>query len=172
MTKIMGAILVIGTSTLAGFIMAGRLTERCRLIRILIRIMEILHSEISYQTKMLPEIFQKTAAMIDDRSVGTALARLASAVEYGSELGTKEAWEDFVNEIKLNILTKSDCSILSDLGSFLGSTDRDDQLARLKAITGRLEYSLGSAESEQKKKVELYRYLGFVTGAVLVLWLL
>jgi stage III sporulation protein AB len=172
MNKLAGSILIIGASTLGGCFLAERFAIRCRMLKTWLRILEILQTEIYYQARLLPEVFGKAASMMEEQVVADSLVRLASRVEYGSEMGTAEAWRQFVMETGPGSLSKSDNAILTDLGGYLGSTDRDDQIAKIKASRERLEYNLENAEDERKKRTGLYRYLGFAAGAVLVLWLL
>ncbi len=172
MIKVIGALLIIGTSTIAGFFYAQKFGERCRLIKLWLRILDIFRTEIYFQANPLREVFLKTATLIDDRYFSNAFNWLATSLVFGSDQDLEEAWNRFLTETGSGILEKNDILILRELGSYLGTTDRDDQLEKIKNCRANLEINLQSAEAERNKRTGLYRYLGFAMGALLVLWLI
>jgi stage III sporulation protein AB len=172
MIKLIGAVLIIGISTLTGFFVAQKFEERCQLLKLWLRVLEIFQTEIYFQARLLPDVFRKTASLLDDRYFVNAFTWLASSLEFGSDEDFGEAWRRFLIETGLGILTKNDYLILNELGNYLGSTDRNDQLEKIKACRASLALNLESAEIEQKKRAGVYRYLGFALGAIVVLWVI
>lgn len=168
MTKLSGAILIIGTSTLMGFLMAERLNERSRMLRLLIRLLNIIKTEIGYHSGLLAEVFQKAARLINDPQVALALRKIAENIGFGSDYNITELWKEFLNDQGLNSLSQEDRGVLEELGAYLGSTDREDQMTRIEGACLRLQLNLEAADSEKAKRVRLYRYFGFAAGAVLV----
>lgn len=168
MTKLSGAILIIGTSTLMGFLMAERLNERCRMLRLLLRLLNIIKTEIGYHSGLLAEVFQKAARLINDPQVAVALRKIAENIGFGSDYNITELWEEFLNDQGMTSLSQEDRGVLEELGAYLGSTDREDQMARIEGVCLRLQLNLEAADLEKTKRVRLYRYFGFAAGAVLV----
>jgi stage III sporulation protein AB len=169
MIRGLGAVLVIIASTVWGCLAAQRLTERCRLLQIWIWVVEIIKTEIYFQSRLLPEVFQKVAVMVNDREIARLFRELAVTAEYGSPVGFAVGWHAMLAQARWKSLKPPEREILRQLGLFLGGTDRRDQLAKLNAGQVHLEQTLTTATAEQRRQVGLYRYLGFAVGATLVL---
>ncbi|MCL6590524.1 MAG: stage III sporulation protein AB [Firmicutes bacterium] len=170
--KLAGAVLIIIAGSLSGISYAYRFTERCRVLRLWIRVCEILIIEIGYQARLLPEVFKIVARIINDREMAGIFQELAQAVEYGAAGDTETAWEQILSRTWPGILPEVDWLILSELGSYLGSTSREHQIQQLKTSQLRLETNLRAAETERDQKAGLFRYLGFAISAALVLFIL
>ena len=100
---------------------------------------------------------------------GGAFQNLADLVEFGSETDFREAWVNAVTQTGSSNLIQNDYAILNELGNYLGSTDRADQCERIKVCQARLLNNIEMAERERNQKQNLYRYLGFAVGALIVL---
>lgn len=172
MVKIIGAVLIIGISTLAGFFLGQKFSERCHLLKLWLRILDIFQTEIYFEARRLPEVFRRTASLIDERYFSNAFTWLASSLEFGSDEDFETAWRRLLAQTGLGILHKNDYLALNELGNYLGSTDRNDQLAKFNTCRASLAINLQAAELEQSKRTRIYRYLGFALGAVIVLWLI
>jgi stage III sporulation protein AB len=171
MVNRIGAVLIIGASSAWGCLAAHRFTERCRLLRVWIWVLEIVKTEIYFQARLLPEVLQKVATLVNDREIGNLFRQLAASVEYGAVVGWTDGWRELLVAACWKSLKPAEKEVLQQLGLFLGSTDRQDQLAKLNTAKFNLEQLLLAATTEERKQVGLYRYLGFAAGAMLVLWL-
>jgi len=169
--KFSGAILLIGASSWLGFFEARILTERCRILQAWLRILEILGTEISYQARMLPEVFRKVALLADEPVFVNVFTYLASRLDYGTGFTVAELWEELLAK-QSRVLHHNDLLILGELGNYLGTTDRQDQLEKLQLCQARLTQNLESAKDKRDRQVGIYRYLGFAAGSIIVLWLL
>jgi stage III sporulation protein AB len=172
MNKIIGAALIIGISTLTGYFFGQKFSERCRLLKLWLRIIDIFETEICFEARRLPEVFQRAAILLGERCFSYAFTWLAASLEFGTDEDFNAAWQRFLNETGLSILHRNDYLALHELGDYLGNTDRRDQLAKLKTCRASLIMNLQSAELEQNKRTRVYRYLGFAMGAIIVLWLI
>jgi stage III sporulation protein AB len=172
MIKITGAVLIIGISTLAGFFFGQKFSERCQLLKLWLRILDVFQTEIYFEARRLPDVFRRTASLLDNRYFSNAFDSLASSLEFGSDQDFEAVWQHFLVQTGLGILHKNDYLVLSELGNYLGSTDRSDQLAKLNTCRSGLTMNLQAAQLEQSKRTRIYRYLGFAIGAVIVLWLI
>lgn len=171
MVKLVGAVLLISAGSLGGFIWAEKLSDRCELLKEWIRILDVFQTEIYYQGRLLPEIFRRIAEISTDFHLGEAFRKMAVKLSFGSGSGVAEVWEQLV-WARSNLLSAADLTVLLELGGYLGSTDRLDQLNKIKACKANLESQLQEAERKRVAKTSLYRYLGFALGAAVVLWLL
>jgi stage III sporulation protein AB len=169
MIKAWGAFLVIGAATVWGYLAAVRFCERCRLLRIWIWIFEIMKTEIFYQSRLLPEILQKVAGQAGKAEIGRLFRELAADVTYGSAVVWTEAWRKLLAAPRWQNLKEPEREVLEQLGLFLGSTERQDQLEKLNGAKHSLEQILLTATADERKQVGLYRYLGFAIGVMLVL---
>ena len=164
--------MVIGASSLTGLLMAERLAERCRKLRQWLQILELLQTEIYYHNDLLPEVLNRIAVNVEDLFLAKCLTRLAQQLSFGSEYSVAEAWAILVEQLAATGMHPADCRVLQDLGQYLGSTERTDQMQKIKACQNRLEGNLSLAEQETQRRTRIYRYLGFASGAIIVLWLL
>jgi stage III sporulation protein AB len=171
MANWVGGLLIIGASSALGFLSAGAYSERCRLLKIWEWVVEIIKTEIHFQSRRLPEIFRRVAQLIDDMELKRLFTTLGSSLEYGSGLDFEFAWAELLSQAAWRDLKPGDLDVLQQLGAFLGATDRQDQLAKLDSCKVRLEQQLRNAETARQKQAGLHRYLGFAGGAILVLWL-
>ena len=172
MFKMIGALFVIGASSLVGFGLGQRLVERCRLLRLWLHALEVLKAEIYYQADLLPEVFRKIARLIDDREMARAFQKSADGISFGAATGIIEIWPDLVARTGSFYLLPSDSLILNELGNYLGGTDRDDQCEKIKLCQSRLQNNLQLAETALRQKLNLFRYAGFAVGTMLVLLLI
>lgn len=172
MMKMTGILLIIGTTTWAGFLWANRYTERCRLLNQWLVILNFLKTGIGYQAERLPELFKKVAALNQNPEVSRLFRVAAKAVDFGSGQSVDSIWEQLLQAPQWDALHSSDRLILSELGQYLGMTDYRDQVAKISACQERLQLHLNQAEVDCQKKVNLCRYSGFAVGAVTVLLLM
>ena len=169
MGKMLGIAIVMGVSSLGGFLLGERLAERCRMLRLWLRILELLKTEIFYHNFRLPEILMRIASTVRERTVASGFEQMAQRIAYGSECGVQEAWEALIEESGHRFLSRDDCEALTVLGYYLGNTDREDQAQKIASTRSWLEANLSEAELVAGKRIRLYRYLGFATGAMVVL---
>ena len=172
MIKLIGALLIIGISTMAGFFYSQRFTERCKLLSLWLRIIEIFETEIYFESRRLPEVFSKTASLLQERRFSRAFDELISSLNFGADQDFTNAWSFFLAETGVGVLSNEDYQVLEELGNYLGSTNREDQLVKLKSCRASLTRNLQAAEDERNKQSRIYRYLGFAIGAITVLWLI
>lgn len=172
MNKLIGATLIIAASTFGGLLWAEGMAKRCRMLRQWLRILEMMATEIYYGSDLLPQIFDRVAATVDDRLITPAFERMAQAIAFGADSSVAEAWVRLIAGLQPEQLSREDGRVLLELGQYLGSTDREDQVKKIRVCQSRLESHLAEAELDVKKRTRLYRYLGFAAGAIVVLWLL
>jgi stage III sporulation protein AB len=171
MVKLIGSLFLIGAGSWWGYTMSNRYIARCVLLKNWLSILELLKTEIYYSTSFLPQIFKKVARFVALEELKQPIIKLARATGYGSEEDLNEIWERFLREPVFNNLKQTDLQILRELGNYLGRTDRLNQLERIDYCREKLKLCLTEAETECRKNVNLYRYLGFALGSLVVLLL-
>jgi stage III sporulation protein AB len=103
--------------------------------------------------------------------IAAPFAGLAEQIRFGSEHGVAESWDQMTNRPEFKCLQPGDKEAIRELGVFLGSTDRIDQMLKITQCQEKLKLGLIRAEDDCVKRIGLYRYLGFAAGAVAVLLL-
>jgi len=80
-----------------------------------------------------------------------------------------ETWEAAVNSSPCSALLKSDLRLLKAIGKNLGKSDCEGQLSILCLEKEELRILTESAENDYSSKAKLYRMLGLLSGAFIVI---
>jgi stage III sporulation protein AB len=172
MLKVLGAVLVCLSSSLAGYELAGALTARVRTLRALLVGLQNLETEIHYGATPLPEALREVAG----RCGPPTAALFEAAARYLREpegYTAAEAWEKAVEGWRGEVcLRTGEAAILNGLGTCLGRSDREDQVKHLRLAREQLALCLARTEEEAARGVRLWIYLGLTAGPALVLLLL
>lgn len=171
MLKFLGGVLIISATSLAGLGFAQGLEERRRLLLQWIAILELIKTAIGYQTELLPEVFARIASTVEEAGLIKVFKQAANDLRYGTDHQVAEVWQELIHQPEFKGLRPVDVRELQELGMYLGSTDQQDQLAKISNCQERLKFHLNQAEADLQKNAGLARYLGFASGAVLVLLL-
>ncbi|MEW6725313.1 MAG: stage III sporulation protein SpoIIIAB [Bacillota bacterium] len=170
--KLVGAIIVVGASSILGFALAAPFAQRPRVLRALQAGLERLETEIDYGLVPLPAALRRSArglAFPASRLLETA----ADELETGDGLTAGEAWtrslEHWDRESSWNA---EDREILGEIGGWLGSSDRENQKRHLRHVLDRLKYQEALARDEQSRGERLFKYLGVLGGLALAIILL
>ncbi len=169
MIKLLGAILIIGASTLYGFYRASLFAERPRQIRGLIHVLNRLSTEIGYGSTPLPDALAKLSSQTR-KPLNQWLASIAEKLQPGMSLTVKEAWQASLEEIwSRTAMKRSEKEALLELGQSLGVSDREDQMKHLQLAVRQLQHEEAEARDEQLKYEKLCRSLGVLCGALIVI---
>ena len=82
-----------------------------------------------------------------------------------------KAWELAI-ENGNTYMIKEDKEVLKSLGKLLGRTDVDGQISQIEQTSEFLNNQIEKAEAERVKNEKLYKTLGIVSGAGLVILLI
>lgn len=169
--KLLGGLLVIGTCTAMGNLVASNITRRPRQLVGLQEALAFLETEIDYGTP-LPEALARVASL----AAGPArrIAGLAAeSLSGGDGVSAGKAWESAVGAVfPESALREQDREALLVLGPFLGLSHRQDQLRHIRGTLDRLKALEKVARGEEERHLRLVRYLGFLGGLVVVLVLI
>ncbi len=165
-----GALVVFATSRV-GFGVARGYRDRPRRLRTLQSLLQGLATEIAYGATPLPEAFARLAA-----SSSPPVSRLFQAASTALKTpGTTaaEAWRQGLDQLTPDsALLTSDLAIIEQLGSVLGLSDRQDQERHLLLAVQQLARAEAQAEDARSSNERMWRYLGVLSGILLVIVLI
>ncbi|MBU3161379.1 stage III sporulation protein SpoAB [Clostridium frigoris] len=172
MIKIIGCVVIIVASTMAGFIYSERLKYRVFQLKEIQRAVYQLQNEITYVHALLPdafksiaekskepinELFNKTSELLTNNEYENVYAAMNSAINL-----TKE---------KLYI-NYDDINVILDLSKTLGESDIKGQNSMFALTIANLKKQIIISEEYMNKNIKMYRYLGFSFGAFIVIALI
>lgn len=151
--------------------MAFGYTRRVRELRAFQHALHILESEIMFTSTPLPQAVLKISRRLDrplDRLFGLFGHILGQRIGYTAGEALAVAISKSRNLLCLN---GEDIDIILGFGKNLGSTDRENQEKNFRLVKYQLGVQLKEAEEERNKNERLYKSLGFLLGAALVILL-
>lgn len=166
--KLIAGALVVFASSMTGFSMARRYRDRPRHLRAMQSVLQGLATEISYGATPLPEAF----AHLGRTSQPPVADLFVTAAETLSQPGStaNDAWQQGLEQLAASsALLKSDLTILSQLGNLLGLSDRQDQERHLLLTVQQLAREEVRAEEARQSNERMWRYLGVLSGILLVI---
>lgn len=169
MIKLIGGLLIVTASGLAGWKKAGLYSRRPRELRQLIAALQMLETDITYVATPLPEALARAAEQIG-APVSILLERIAGELQTGSGRPAREAWSESLQWYhQRSSLSDSDLSIVRGLGNSIGISDREDQGKHIRLAAEQLKAALTAAEEAAQKNVKMWNYVGLLGGLVIVL---
>lgn len=169
MLKLAGAILLIVACGLLGNEFARGYAQRPRLLRSLQTALQLLETEINYGATPLPDALKMVATAGDSQIAPFFLTVRKFLLAPGGK-GLGEAWEKGLKELKYyTVLNTRDLEPLAFLGAILGGSDREDQVKHLQLTREQLKQAEIRERETSSKNERMWRYLGFLFGAMLVL---
>ncbi len=169
MLKILGVGLVIGGCGLAGLALAHHVGQRPLQLRSLQSALLMLDSEIGYVAAPLPEVLERISNRVPEPS-----RSLFKMVRHGLQRSdgntASEVWRYALkNWSAATHLKNEDVEVLATLGQGLGALSREDQLRHLRLAMDYLRAQEQLAEGERVKQERMWRTMGFLLGAALVI---
>lgn len=169
MLKLTGAILIILSATLCGYSLAKRLSLRTEQIRNLIMSLQLLETEISYGATPLLQAFQKIGGQ-QSGMIGRLFQACSKNFQELDGATTSQCWNEALKQIKpYSALKQVEWEWLEHFGSVIGGSDRQDQQKHLKLMMTHLKKCEAEAREDQLKYEKMYKALGFLSGAVIVI---
>lgn len=172
MLKGIGIVLILlGTSGL-GMTMAGELDKRIEELQTLQKLMMILKGEIRYMHQPLPEAFLRLGRSSPE-PFGGFFVQTAQSLQARNGQTARQIWTDnlkiYLSELHIS---RQEQKELSELGSMLGYLDVEMQLNALDYYLEQLGRSVERAVESQRGRRRLYRYLGVLSGIMLVIFII
>lgn len=159
--------MILFSSSSIGFLVAHKISLRPQQLQQIKTALEMLKTEIDYGMTPLPEAFNKLSQNL--QSPVAELFRLAKInIEEG--LVAQEAWQKAVTEVISELaLLEEDRNVILDIGCNLGNSSSADQIRHLQLAQEKINNLYQEAVLEKQQKVKLWRYLGVLTGLLVVI---
>lgn len=168
--KILGALLLILTTTWIGFEWSRSLTMRPRQIRQLKSALQILEAEIVYSQSPLQEAFIIIAKQLPD-PISRFFRYLHENLQQ-DHANFVTIWEKNVLDLKSNsYLRNNETEILQQFGRTLGKHDFYQQQKHIQLALRHLDRELEEARDEQLRYSKMAKSLGVLSGLFIVLLL-
>lgn len=166
--KWIGALLLIGATTLTGFLLSVKYTERPKQIRMLIHCLQIIEAEMMYNQPPLNKLFFIVSEKVDE-PFKHFLNRLATKLEQNVN-DFYRLWEREVNDLmKRSSFKKSDINIINQFGKSLGQYNISEQQKQIQLTMNYLNQELEEAIDERDKYEKLTKSIGFLIGIFIVI---
>jgi stage III sporulation protein AB len=169
MLKFTGAVLILATAALFGFMQAQHFARRPKQIRQMIGALQRMETEIVYALTPLPEAMLSLSKQL--QAPLSALFRLTSErLKAADGVSTREIWQQTVREVwRGSSMKKPEQEIVLQLGSILGLTDRADQIKHIRLAVSQLQTEEQESREEQKRYEKMWKSLGVLIGALIVI---
>lgn len=169
MMKLLGACIILLSSTLIGLRWAERYIRRPREIRQLRSSLLRLESEIHYGATPLPLALQSVSAQTQG-PVGRLFLEIGNRLRDEGHRPLYECWSEGIGAAWSYTSMKSpEQNVLLQFGRTLGTSDREDQVKHIRMTLSHLESEEENAIIEQQKNAKLFRSLGILAGALVVI---
>lgn len=169
--KITGLLLVMAASTLIGFKAAQSIEGRLKDLRDIGIALQILEREMVFLAKPLPEALLSASKI--KSNVSTLFKECGEMLSSKMGFCISDAWDACINKNFMNtFLNEDDKQILLNLGKSLGSYDIQNQTQNIRLIISQLLIQEKKAEEAILKSAKMYKNLGVLAGAAIVIVLL
>lgn len=169
MLKFIGALCILSAFTIFGFVQSRQYSRRPRQIRQLISLLQRMETEISFGFTHLPEALRTISVQVA-HPLNIMLLRMADQLRAESGKSVKEVWQAAIEESwYLTAMKKTEKEIISQLGFTLGMTDREDQVKHLRLGIVQLQAEEQQARDEQQRYEKMWKSLGVLAGAFVVI---
>jgi stage III sporulation protein AB len=166
--KLVAGGLVVFACSMTGFTVARNYRERPRQLRALQSALQGLATEIAYGATPLPEAFCSLART--SQPPVADFFRSAAETLQNPGATAQDAWQRGLTQLRQeSALLQSDLSVLGQLASVLGLSDRQDQERHLLLTVQQLSREETKAEEARASNERMWKYLGVLSGLLLVI---
>jgi stage III sporulation protein AB len=172
MIKLIGCVVIIGASSMIGFIYSEKLKYRVYQLNEIHRAIHQLQNEITYVHALLPDAF-KSIAHKSKEPIKELFNRTSELLVNNEHENVYEAMISAINSMKNKLfLNADDINVILDLSKTLGESDIEGQNSIFILTIENLKKQIVISEEFMNKNIKMYRYLGFSFGAMLVIALI
>ncbi|UUZ94307.1 stage III sporulation protein AB [Paenibacillus sp. P25] len=169
MLKLFGAVLILLAGTLFGFYQALLLARRPRQIADVIRGLQRLETEIVYGFTPAPEALA-SVSRAGQGPVSELFRRAGEEIAGSGGRSVQQIWQHVITlHWRSTSMKTAERDTLIQLGSTLGLTDREDQIKHLRLTVKQLEGEEDVAREDQQKYERMWKSLGVLIGALIVI---
>lgn len=156
--------MIISASGLMGIFLSNRLYLRCKELKNLRRLMQMLETEVTFGATPLPAALRN----ISNKTEGITSSFFRSISDSLTDrrfYSVREAWVNCAEAVFIESpFKRADIELIKSFGSILGSSDREDQKKHFELFYLQLKHQEDAALEEIKKSAKVYRSLGFLLG--------
>lgn len=169
MLKILGAFVIIGATTVMGFLYARVFSTRVKQLRDMQYALNMLESEIIYTATPLIHAMRHISEKSND-SVKLLFERISELLREKKAEGVHEAFNQAMKEFKKDLyFEKEEVEVMASFMHSLGSSDIEGQKKNFNITIKKLESFEKKAEETKSKNEKLYKYLGVCAGVLIVM---
>lgn len=169
--RMMGAVLLILTSSLYGWIQAKELIERRCELNYLSQLIAAFKSEVSFQRSSLGEIFLKISEKSRD-----PYQKIFRGIYQGMECGRKsfeDMWQEALKRMAAETcLKKEDIQYMMELTNLAKAMDLRYREEIFEQVSGEMEEKKKYLENEYRQKGKVYCCMGITIGILGVIILI
>lgn len=163
-TKIIGCILVIASSTGMGLYISSEVRGRVEDLRELKKLIVLLRGDIRFAKTPLPEAVNSIARRHEGVYKGF-FTKVYEGLDNLSGVSFTQIWMEAVEKELINTsLGKKDKMYLLQFGENLGYLDKEMQMNTMDLYITQLEDEIGELSKAVKEKTYLYSSLGLMAG--------
>ena len=160
-------LLLFMASTYAGVLFSKKYVNRVEELKEIKSFLNILKNKIKFTYEPLGEIFKEIS---DNFSIN--ICNLLKEASNNMKLNSAgKSWNLALEKTKMNIKNE-DKQVLTSLSKMLGKTDIEGQVSQINQTAEFLDIQIENAKEEKEKNEKLYKTLGMVVGAGLVIILI
>lgn len=169
MLKGIGAVLIILSSGLLGIMLSGKYSLRPKELRKLRFSLQLLETEIVYGSTPIPYACYNVGCK-SDKPWSQFFHSVSRSLLERRFFSMEEAWNEGIAECLSNsYINLADKELLRNFGRIIGKSDTEDQKKHFKLIYAQLEHQEKIAEDERKNNEKMYKSMGFLVGAALLI---
>lgn len=168
MIKLLGAVLIVFTTTTFGFEIAKGYSNRTKNLRQFKFALQSLNAEIIYGHLPLSEVTKRIAKQIED-PLSKFFNEFSLRLQDESS-SVSETWRECLDLIRYDASLKStEYEVLVQFGETLGRHDIVSQQKHIILAMNHLDKEEVEAKESQQKNERMVRSLGFLSGVLIVL---
>lgn len=160
-------LLVFFASTLVGILVSRKYVNRVNELKEFKSFLNILKTKIRFTYEPLGEIFSDVSNNFSN-NISDILKQTSLNMKI---YNAGKSWKMAIEGANINILNE-DKEILIGLSKMLGKTDLEGQVLQIEQTSEFLDIQIQRAEKERLKNEKLYKTLGMIIGAGLIILLI
>ena len=159
-------ILIFLTSSKIGFIKSKNLKKRVEELNKIESSFNFFKTKIEYTNDVIEDIFKQISSIIYNNRANIFLNTI-------DKKDNKRLFESWSTSLEENLFLKEDDKeLLKIFGKNLGKLDKKGQVFQLDEVISLIKKQIQNAEEEVKKNEKMYKSLGTIIGAVIVIILI
>jgi len=170
--KMIGSIVIILASSFLGLFLSNECKKRPQQLRELQSLLGMFENQITYLSDVLSEAFERVHKF-SGSEVGEFFGRTVANLKDGSGMNAPEAWDAAVrSSAGATAQSGEDVEILLSFGKMLGGSDIDGQVKNIRLTVKQLNMQEEKAECSRIKNEGMYKHMGILCGAAIVILLM